>query len=286
MTSPQHFRHGTHIFSLATAFLTAALLMAGCGAGDGETGSSSASDSTLRVGSDLTYPPYTYLEDGQPAGFDPDFVDALGREIDREPQVQDIRFEQLIASLKSNRIDVIASALYITAERAQEVEYIPYFTTGNSIVVASDGEPLADAQDLCGLSVGVIKGGDIVQRLREDASAECEEAGEEPVDVSEFTTDPEATQALISGQVDAQVTDAAVAKEAVEKTSGQLTITSEALLYPIPVGLAVDKENTELAAEIRAGLKEMRDSGEYAELLDNYNLQEPDQARVDDILGS
>lgn len=286
MTRLQRSTHGSRLFRLATAVVIAALSLAGCGGGGGETGSPNASDSTLRVGSDLTYPPYTFLEDGQPAGFDPEFVDALGKEIDREPQIQDIRFEQLIASLKSDRIDLIASALYITAERAKEVEYIPYFTTGNSIVVASEGEPLTGAQDLCGRSVAVIKGGDIVQRLREDASAECEGAGEEPVDVLEFTTDPEATQALLSGQVDAQVTDAAVAKEAVEKTSGQLTITSEELLYPIPVGLAVKKDNTELAAEVRTGLKEMRKSGEYAELLDRYNLGEPDQSRVDDILGS
>ncbi len=260
---------------------------AGPGSGPGAaTSSAPAGGQALRVGSDLTYPPYAFLDGGEPAGFDPEVVRALAAQIGAQPQFQDTRFEQLIAGLKGNRFDLIASALYITAERAKEVDYIPYFTTGNSIVAKAGGDQPAAADQLCGKRAAVIKGGDIVQRLRQDASEACRAAGQEPVDVREFTTDPEATQALLAGQVEVHVTDAAVAKNVVEKTGGRLAITSKDLLYPIPVGLAVRKGNTDLARRVREGLDKLRSSGEYARLLQKYNLQEPDPAQVDKILGS
>ena len=247
--------------------------------------SSAADDEPLRVGSDLTYPPYAFLDEGEPSGFDPDFMRALAAELGREPEFVDTRFEQLITSLQSGHFDVVASALYITEERAGQVEFVPYFTTGNSIVAPASGEPLADASALCGLSVAVIKGADVATKLRGEASDACAEAGEEAIDVRDFTADTEGTQALLAGQVDAQVTDAAVAKVAVDSSNGRLAITSDELLFPVPVGIAVAQGNTELADELREGLERMKDSGEYQRLLDEYNLSEPDPETVAAAMG-
>lgn len=258
----------------------AALLLAGCGA-DAE-----ASADALIVGTDLTYPPYAYFVGETPSGFDPDITAALAEELGVEAQYSDTRFEQLIPGLKAGQFNVIASALYITAERAQEVDFIPYFSTGNSILVTEGSDPLADAADLCGLTVGVIKGGDIVQRLRTDASAECTAAGSEPIDVREFTTDPEATQAMLSGQLDAHVTDAAVAASLVENDDVDVTITSTQILYPIPVGLAVAKGDSDTKQQLEKALEDLRSSGRYAELLDQYNLEEPSEDQIAEILGS
>jgi len=54
----------------------------------------------------------------------------LSHEIDMTRSFIDTRFEQLITSLRSGHFDVVASALYITPERAKLVDYIAYFTTG------------------------------------------------------------------------------------------------------------------------------------------------------------
>jgi ABC-type amino acid transport substrate-binding protein len=267
----------------ATAAVT--LLLSGCGSETASTGSGSQGE-TLTVGSDLTYPPYAYLEGTTPAGFDPDITAALAEKMGMAVSYEDTRFAQLIPGLNADQFDVIASALYITKERAAEVDYIPYFSTGNSIVVRKDDPPLRDAAALCGQRVSVIAGGDIVQKLRTEASDACTSAGKDPVDVREFPTDPEATQALISGQVEAQVTDAAVASTLEENTGGGVQISSTELLYPIPVGLAVKKGDDALAKKITDALETMRADGSYDTLLEKYNLAPPDQAQVDEILGS
>ncbi|TFD49884.1 ABC transporter substrate-binding protein [Cryobacterium sp. Hh7] len=270
--------------SIGTVALSAAalLLLTSCAAAtDG-----AAAENVLTVGSDLTYPPYAFLEGDTPAGFDPDITLALAEAMDMTVTYEDTRFEQLIAGIKSERFDVIASALYITKERAAEVDYIPYFSTGNSIVVAAGASPLTTIPDLCGKVVAVIKGGDIVQRLRVDASADCVASGAAAVDVREFTTDPEGTQALLSGQVDAQLTDAGVASTLESATDNAVHISSTALLYPIPVGLAVKKGNSDLADKLLAALESMKADGSYDALLSEYNLAEPDAAQVAQILGN
>lgn len=277
----------TYTRILTAASAATALTLAACGSSGGDSQSSDAGGSgSLVVGMDLTYPPYTYMDGDTPAGFDPDVWALLGPEMGVEYTIQDTRFEQLIPNLNSDHIDVISSALYITPERAEQVDYIPYFTTGNSIVSLTDGDvhPVT-VTDLCGLTVAVIKGGDISAQLNDDGNAQCADAGLGSIQVNDFPTDPEGTQALLAGQVDAQVTDAAVAANVVEAQSG-LEITSEELLYPVPVGMAVKKGNEELAAQIQAALDQLRESGAYQDLLDQYNLAEPTDEEVQAALGN
>ncbi|WP_139003660.1 ABC transporter permease subunit [Arthrobacter crystallopoietes] len=247
---------------------------------------STQESATLKIGSDLTYPPYAYMKGGKPAGFDAEFTAALAEKTGLAPEYVDTRFEQLITSLRSGHFDVVASALYITAERGGLVEYIPYFTTGNSIITKTGAPEAADAAALCGQSVAVIKGGDVAAKLRVEASEACTAAGEGAIDVRDFTADSEGTQALLAGQVDAQVTDAAVAKTAVDSAGGKLAITSKVFLYPVPVGLAVSKDNPELAQQLRDGIAAMKADGTYQALLAEYNLGAPDEQQVASILGT
>jgi polar amino acid transport system permease protein len=264
-------------------------LVACSSAGSSDTASSKTStveSGVLTMGDDLTYPPYGYLDGGMPKGFDPEMGRALAGRTGLRPEFVDTRFEQLIAGVKANRFDVIISALYITPERAQQVDYLPYFTTGNSLVALAGGpfQPTAPDQ-LCGKRIAVIKGGKVVQVLRGQVSDACLTARQQPVDVREFTSDPEGSQALLSGQVDAQLTDAAVAKDAVDKSGARLAITSSELIAPAVVGIAVAKGNTALLDALGKALDELKQSGQYDELLAQYNLRPVNDVQVKQILG-
>lgn len=265
--------------------LAAATLLALSACSGGSTGTAaSGSDGTLKagtlsIGSDLTYPPYAYLDGKTPAGFDPEVARALAGQAGLKPDFVDTRFEQLIAGLGAGRFDVIASDLYVTDERAKKVDFIPYFTTGNSLLALSDGSfrPKTTGE-LCGKTVAVIKGGQIVQDLRGEATQACTGQGRKAIDVREFTTDPEAAQALLSGQVDAQLTDAAVAKATAEKTKGRLAVTSSQIIYPVTAGLAVKKGNTALKATLVKALAALEKSGAYGKLLTRYNLAKAEES--------
>ena len=275
--------------ALAAVAVSSLLALSGCAgdatAKDGASPSvKSISAGTLTVGSDLTYPPYDMLQDGKPAGFDVDVMTAVAGELGLTPKFNDTRFAQIIAGIKANRYDVIASTLYISASRAQEVDFVPYFQTGNSIISPANGTAYAAPQDLCGKTVGIVTATVIAKILPGQESEKCKAAGKPAIRVKEFPTDPEASQALFAGQVDAQMTDAAVAKTVVDKSNGRLRITSTSVIYPIAVGLGVQKGNTEMKTALEKAIDSLQKSGKLAELAKKYNIETADPAVVAESL--
>ncbi|WP_417419953.1 ABC transporter substrate-binding protein [Halomonas sp.] len=242
---------------------------------------------TLLIGSDMTYPPYIYLEDGTPSGFEVDFMNAVAEHMGLEAEYVDTRFAQLIVGLRSNRYDVIASLLYITPERAEVIDYVPHTQTGSSILTASNyAESPREPRDLCGMRVSSIQGASWVPKLTKVSDEHCVPNGLDEIDIREFATAPEATQAILAGAVDAQFADASVAQLAVENTVDALKITSEELIYPIPVGLGVNSSNPEIKDAIASAIESMKETGEYDEILSAYNLSAPDPDEVEAALSN
>lgn len=228
----------------------------------------------LLVGSDLTYPPYDYLDDAnQPAGFDAELATALAKAANLQVKFVDTRFENLIIGVSSDQFDVIASTLYVKPERAKRVDFLPYMKSGISIAVLQGSEfAFRTLEELCGHSFASVKGSAWLQRVEELNQTTC--AGDE-IDAREFPTAPEATQALLSGGVDAQVEDSAVLGEAARKLNGRIVMTNEDQLYPVIVALGLKKGNTELAEILENAMSVIKANGEYRALLTKYNVAAP-----------
>ncbi|WP_342611226.1 ABC transporter substrate-binding protein [Burkholderia ambifaria] len=242
---------------------------------------------TLLVGSDLTYPPYAYLEAGKPAGFDAEFARLLARHLKLEPVFLDTRFPDLILGMKARRFDVVASALYVTPDRVKQVDFVPYLKTGASLLVAKGSafQPKTP-QDLCGKRVGSIKGASWTPKLRAVSQDTCKAAGRGEIAILEFPTSPEATSALMSKAVDVQIEDAAVAQGIPKQTNGRVDISSTTLLYPIVIGLGMTKGGSGLQDALQGALNDAKRSGEYGSLVKKYGLQEPTDADVANALGT
>ncbi|HAB5395178.1 ABC transporter substrate-binding protein [Serratia nematodiphila] len=239
----------------------------------------------LTIGSDLTYPPYNYLQNNQPAGFDVELMSMLAGVLHLRLEVKDTRFTSLILGVKSRKFDAVASTLYVTPERAQQVAFLPYMKTGGAFLVPASGSfAPKKPEDLCGKRVASIKGGAWIARLNKVSASYCQEHGAGAITVMEFPTSPEATQALMSGAVDVQYEDVAVAKASVEKTGGRLKISSTRIIYPVVVGLAVDKKNSELLTALKNALVQKTNDGSYGQLLEKYNLQMPSAQEVEQAL--
>ncbi|HEJ1320877.1 TPA: ABC transporter substrate-binding protein [Pseudomonas aeruginosa] len=241
---------------------------------------------TLSIGSDLTYPPYTYLDQGKPAGFDPEFMNLLGKELGVEINFLDTRFANLVMGVNARRFDVVASALYVTPERAAQVDFLPYLKSGSSLMVRADDDfrPLRP-EDLCGKRVASIKGASWIPHLTTLSSEYCLASGKPAIQSREFPTSPEAAQALLAKAVDVQFENAAVAKITVEKLQGKVVISSQEMIYPVVVGLAVRKGNEALLQQLQVGLARMKQGGQYQALLARYNLGEPSAEDVAQALG-
>ncbi len=104
---------------LSSIILFSVFLLAACGIVD---------DGRLRVGMDLSYPPFETEEDGEPYGISVDVARELGEFLGREVEIVDTSFGSLIPALNSGEIDIIIASMSITEERGEEVDFSdPYF---------------------------------------------------------------------------------------------------------------------------------------------------------------
>lgn len=234
----------------------------------------------LAVGIDLTYAPYAYLE-GIPSGFDPDLMRLIGEKLNLKVVFKDTRIENIIMGLNAGHYDLIASALYINPQRAQQVSFLPYLQTGGVLVVRKDESyrPLS-LQDLCGKKISSMKGAAWIPKLNDVTKNFCFKNNKQAIEVKEYPSAPEASQALLSKGVDVQYEDAAVAKMLIDRLGDKLVISTHEMIDPVLIGLAFKNENIALKNKIAQVIQELRKSGEYQQLLDKYNLAYPSQELV------
>ena len=93
---------------------------------------------TLVMGTNCEFEPFEYLdENGEPTGFDVDYVKYLCAEMGYEVTIENMDFDALIPALQSGRIDFIAAGLTRDEEREKNANFTDgYYEAVQSIVVA------------------------------------------------------------------------------------------------------------------------------------------------------
>lgn len=229
----------------------------------------------LKVGMEISYPPFEYYEGEEVKGFDPEVSAALAKRMGLEATFNDTRFPNLVLGLNANRYDTIISGMYILPERLEQADAIPYAQTGAAIMVRGDAtDKPAVPEDLCGKTVGMQQGTTWIKKLNDLSAGYCAEKGAGAIKVNEYPTTSEASQALLSGHIQAHVEIDAASKMIVDKARGRIVISSPAAIYPQVLGIYVKKGNQQLLDGLQKALDEFKASGEYAELLKKYNLEE------------
>lgn len=87
-----------------------------------------AAEKPLRIGTECTYPPFTYRDaDGVIQGFDVDIAREVANRIGRTPEFVCNPFASSIPSLQARKFDILFTALSVTEERLKTVNFsVPY----------------------------------------------------------------------------------------------------------------------------------------------------------------
>ncbi|MDX1620361.1 MAG: transporter substrate-binding domain-containing protein [Nitriliruptorales bacterium] len=94
-------------------------------------------DGTLTVCSDIPYAPFEFEEDGEFTGFDIDLMRAIAQKLGLELEVKAIGFDPIQSgtALNSDQCDVAASAMTITEEREENLNFSePYYDAKQSLL--------------------------------------------------------------------------------------------------------------------------------------------------------
>jgi arginine transport system substrate-binding protein len=110
----------TKNYFLSLSFLLFVALFTGCG-------QHTSDNNTLLVGLNSGYPPYEVLnQKGELEGFDVDIAHAIGKKLEKKVIIKDMTFDVLIMELSQGKLDLIISGMSITQQRLEKLHMVHY----------------------------------------------------------------------------------------------------------------------------------------------------------------
>lgn len=250
--------------------LALVLLTTACGDGSGGGATDGATDAddpyglqepgVLRVGSDLDFAPFEFIEDGEEKGFDIELVNEIADRLGLEVEYVNASFDTIFTQLAGGEFDLIVSAITITDERLETIDFSdPYFAANQALVVQA-GSEIGAVDDLADRDVGAQAGTTGLDYARDNFTESR---------IVEFPTYPAAFTALEAGQLDAVLADLPVAAEEVDGSDGALEIVEEVDTNEL-YGLGVQKDQDALLEAVNEQLAEIIADGTYEELYQTW----------------
>ncbi|MFC4768901.1 ectoine/hydroxyectoine ABC transporter substrate-binding protein EhuB [Effusibacillus consociatus] len=274
---------------LLTGILSAGLLLAGCGISVKTGGGNSSGESALERAKKEGYvtvgfaneKPYAYATpDGKLTGEAVEVARAVLKNLGiNEMRPVLTEFGSLIPGLKAKRFDIITAGMYITPERAKEVDFAnPEYSIGEALAV-KQGNPLSlhSYQDIASNSkakVGVMGGAIELEYLKKSGVPE-----DRIVIVSDQAS---AIAALQAGRVDA-ITMTGPSLQAVMESAKDSNI-ERVMDFKQPVidgksvrgygAAAFRKEDADFREAFNRELAKLKESGELLKILKPFGFTE------------
>ena len=208
----------------------------------------------LRVGIDLSYPPFGGVDDGVQAGIDVDVAAAVAERLGLKLEIVDLKPNELAAAVNDGGVDIALGAMPITDAVLADVSTAgSYLVDGAAIFsleTSGSGETTLTASDITGKRIGVQKESAVYWTLESDYGQGF---------ATSYATIREAFDALKAGEVDLVIGDAAVGAYVARDFEG---IRFAGQFDPAqPLGVLVRKDATDLETQVRTVLDTLASEG-------------------------
>lgn len=225
------------------------------------TAFSSVQAKEIKFAMEPSYPPFEFTDQkGEIIGFDVDIANAICKEIQATCSYSDQAFDGLVQAIKQKRVDAVISAMDITEARSKQVLFSDaYYDSSASFIGVKDKVDLASAKN-----VGVQNGTTFQQYVVAEGKQYAPKA---------YASLQDAVLDLKNGRIDLIFGDTAVLADMLSKEAG-LAFVGEKVTNPKyfgnGLGIAVNKSNAELVAELNKGLATIKANGEYQKIYDKW----------------
>lgn len=220
-----------------------------------------AQDRVLVVGTGSTFRPFGFTTpDKKIVGFDIDLMNAIAARQGLRIRYESTPFSAIFPALENGDRDLAVAAITNTAQRRERADFSnPYMAT-QLVVLLRKGVQAATLADLRDRRVGVA--------LNSTADTAVSEAfGRTSTQVRRFENTPLMLEELSQGGIDAAVGDVSVLTFYQRNNPDKrFRVMPDARFAQAYLGIAVKKGNKALLDRINAGLKQVIDSGEYADI--------------------
>jgi polar amino acid transport system substrate-binding protein len=247
------------------------------------------SNGQLTIASDTTYAPAEYPDANDPShfiGYDMDLARELARRLCLTANIEKASFNAIIpdianAALGQQRYDMSISSFTINDARQKQVDMIPYFQAGESILTTTaNAGTIKSINDMCGKTIAVQNATVEQGELKDANGAGDGSSGQAPVckqaskPITIVSNDDQGfvVNQVINGRADASYQDQPVTDYYVSLHAGQL-VDSGITVQPAPEGIVMRKDNAPLEDAVKKALNDMRSDGTYLRILTQWGQE-------------
>lgn len=224
---------------------------------------------------DPSFPPMEFYEDQNakdPTGFDIDLTNELASRLGVKAEFIPLEFTGLLPGLQSGRCDIVASAIYLTPERAQTFGAQPYFDSAMVLMTTAKNNDISSPEDLSGKTVAVQSGTNYLKMI-EALDQQLKDSGKDGINIQTYPKQTDADQQLVVGRADATITQDTEVAFRETAQPGQFKI---AYTYPDKQTFAIYYRQgaTTLGSALNQQVEAMRSDGTLAKIATTWNLPE------------
>ncbi|MFZ3589837.1 amino acid ABC transporter substrate-binding protein [Bacillus sp. DJP31] len=228
---------------------------------DGDLLSSIQEKGELLIGTEGTYPPFTFHdESGELTGFDVEIARGIAERLGVEPVFKETQWDAIFAGLDAERFDMIANQVGIKPDRVEKYDFSDSYISSSAVLVGhKENNDIKGFEDIKGLKAA--------QSLTSNYANISKENGAEIVGVEGFT---QAIELITSKRVDVTINDKLSVLDFLnQKPDADIKIiaTSD---DAGPSGLMFRKGNESLVEAVNKALAEMKDDGTYLEISEKW----------------
>lgn len=224
------------------------------------------SDKKWVIATDTVFKPFEYTDDnGDFIGIDVDIVAAIAEDQGFEYELKSLGWDASIAACQAGQADGMIAGASITDERKESgwIFSDGYYNATQTMTVKKDSE-ITGFEDLDGKTVGVktgTQGASYAESLKDEYG----------FNITYYEDSPTMYQAVLGGQVVACFEDTPIMASSIKDGDLALQILEDTANDGASYGFAIfNSDNQELIDMFNAGLANIKESGEYNEIIAKY----------------
>ena len=209
---------------------------------------------TVRLATEGGYHPFNFInDDGEIDGLEREMGDELCRRAELDCQWVLNDWASMIPDLVAEEFDAIIAGMSITGKRDETIDFTePYYPPTPSVYLALAGAGDEAVQGRLGAYADTIYSDYFTGQ---------------GIPYTEFGSEDDRLEALLSGDIDASLVDHAYAVEKVAEYEGRLTIVGPSLLLDGGIGMGVRESSGELRARLNEAIASMKADGSLNDLI-------------------
>lgn len=244
-----------------------ALSLAACGSSGGtaEQSTEAAGGDSYVIATDTAFAPFEFTDENNDfVGIDIDLMNAIAEDQGFTVEWRSLGFDAAMAAVESGQADGCIAGASITDKRKETYDFSEAYYDSYVCIAVAENSDIKGFEDLKGKKVAAKTG---------TMGADCAEALKDQYgyEITYFDQSDMMYQDVVTGNTAACFEDQPVMAYNCQQGNGLKIVAEQKDDYSTPYGFVVLKgQNQELLEKFNTGLKNLKDSGKYDEIVAKY----------------